>query len=249
MSNRNLGQRIRRVFLWTMVVSFCLAAAAGIMVLLGISFDETGAQVLATTVTVGLFSLAMLCCGAVFTRPSRILGVVGVLISLLTLCWSIFMIWSDWAPEWNTFQVLLSGITLTVAFSFASLVLASTTHRDRLIQTLIWSCLALISASVFLTLLLIWEAWWESESFPRVYGIALILAVLCGVVAPLLSSLRKRRGPAELERQSAAYVMEPSAPIDHGTLDPSLVAALEQEAAARGITAAQLVAPLLQGPR
>lgn len=247
--NKSVEARIRRVFLWTMIGSFCLAAAAGIFVLVGVSFDETGARVLGTTSTVGVFSLAMLCCGAVFNRPSRWVGVAGVAVSALTLAWSICMIWSDLELEWNAFQVLLTGITFTVAFSFASLVLASATHRDRLVRVLLLSCLALIGLSVVLTMVLIWNEGWEGEVFPRAYGIVLILAVLFGVVAPLLSSLRKRTTVPEQEGQRGATENVPAAPRDGAGLDPALVRALEQEAASRGVTVEQLVAPILNGPR
>ncbi|TDS84792.1 MULTISPECIES: hypothetical protein [Nesterenkonia] len=249
MKKKSLGPRIRRVFLWTMIGSFCLAAAAGIFVLIGVSFGETGARVLATTSTVGAFSLAMLCCGAVFSRPSRMVGVAGVAVCLLTLAWSIFMIWSEVEHAWSTFQVLLSGITLTVAFSFASLVLASATARDKLIRGLLWSCLGLIAVGVSLTMVLIWDEGWEGELFPRAYGIVLILAVLCGVVAPLLSSLRKRGAPHQSEDQRGVRDDAWAVPTEGGALDPALVAALRQEAATRGITVAQLVDPLLRSPR
>ncbi|WP_208012848.1 hypothetical protein, partial [Nesterenkonia salmonea] len=41
MNTKTAGQIARRIFLWAMIVSFCLAAGAGILVLLGLSFDET----------------------------------------------------------------------------------------------------------------------------------------------------------------------------------------------------------------
>lgn len=249
MKNRSVGSRIRRIFLWTMIGSFCLAAAAGIFVLIGVSFDETGARVLGTTLTVGLFSLAMLCCGAVFNRRTQLVGVAGVVICLLTLGWSIFLIWSDGYHEWNVYQVLLTGITFTVAFSFASLVLASATHRDKLVRSLLGSFLVLLIASILLTLLLIWDQGWEGELFPRAYGIVLILAVLCGVVAPLLSSLRNRGTPQQAAGDRNLPGNTRAAPTDGRELDPALVAALHREAAIRGITVAQLVDPLLRGPR
>ncbi|PRZ15256.1 hypothetical protein BCL67_109178 [Nesterenkonia sandarakina] len=249
MKNRSVGSRIRRIFLWTMIGSFCLAAAAGIFVLIGVSFDETGARVLGTTLTVGLFSLAMLCCGAVFNRRTQLVGVAGVVVCLLTLGWSIFLIWSDGYHEWNVYQVLLTGITFTVAFSFASLVLASATQRDKLVRSLLGSFLVLLIASIFLTLLLIWDEGWEGELFPRAYGIVLILAVLCGVVAPLLSSLRNRGTPHQAAGDRNLPGSTLAAPMDGGELDPTLVAALQREASSRGITVAQLVDPLLRGPR
>lgn len=247
MNTKTAGQIARRIFLWAMIVSFCLAAGAGILVLLGLSFDETGGQVLITTVSVGLHSLAMLCCGAVFMRPARLVGIIGTAVCVLSLGWSVAMIWAGWS-EWEPVQVLLSGITFTVAFSFVSLLLASTTHRDTLIQRLLWCALVLVGIGALLTLSLIWDLWWESEAFGRFYGIILILAVLAGVLAPLLSALRRRTAP-EPTRETPV-----TGPADHGpshgaTLSPEVAAALEEEAGVRGLTVDQLVAPLLKGPR
>ncbi|MDS2173468.1 hypothetical protein [Nesterenkonia sp. CL21] len=241
-TTKDPGQIARRVFLWAMIVSFSLAAAAGILVLLGADLDGTGSQVLLTTVVVGLYSLAMLCCAAVFTRPSRWVGFLGVAVALLSLAWSVVLIWREASWSWDPFQLLLSGVTLTVAFSFTSLLLALTAHRDALIRWLLRAALALLTVAAALTLLLIWEVGWESEAFGRFYGIMLILAVLTGVVTPLLSALRRRAAPGA----SAPSTAPPQAPAPPIGIDPETAAALQAEAQRRGITVAQLVAPLLE---
>ena len=165
------------------------------------------------------------------------------------------MIWSEWSWDWEPFQILFSGITLTVAFSFASLVLASTAHRDSLIRGLLCAALGLLSLAALFTLLLIWDAVGDSEVFGRFYGILLILAVLAGVVAPLLAALRRRTSPGGQIPTTPvpADTSSPSAPSTAlgptaapATIDPETAAALQEEAARRGITVAQLVAPLLQ---
>ncbi|MDN6171479.1 MAG: hypothetical protein L0J06_01640 [Yaniella sp.] len=67
-------QTLQRVFLWTIIVSFSLSALYGIAVLLGANADTIGSQVVASTLIVGSYSLAMLCCGSVFNKPERPLG-------------------------------------------------------------------------------------------------------------------------------------------------------------------------------
>lgn len=252
------GQLARRIFLWTMIVSFSLAAAAGILVLLGGAFGETGGNVLATTVVVGLYSLAMLCCAAVFTRPGRWVGVVGVGVALLSLLWTVMMIWSTISWDWEPTRVLASGVTLTVATSFASLQLALTVRRDAAIRWLLGAALALLALAAVLTLLVTWNDWWNSEAFDRFYGIVLILTVLAGVLAPLLAALRRRTAPAETAAETAEAGDETTTPaVDAPAhtpahtpgIDPKTAAALQAEADRRGITVAQLVAPLLDTSR
>lgn len=243
-TSKDPGQVARRIFLWAMIASFCLAAAAGILALLGVSFNDTGLQVMLTTVVVGLYSLAMLCCAAVLTRPERWVGLLGVAVALLSLLWTVVMIWAAGGWDWDPTQVLLSGITLTVAFSFVSLLLALTAHRDTAIRWLLGATSVLIALTTGLTMLLIWETTWENEGFARFYGIVLILAVLTGVVTPLLSALRRRAAPAD---QAAPISTRPAAAAPTGppAIDPATAAALQAEADRRGITVAQLVEPLL----
>lgn len=245
------GQVARRIFLWTMIAAFSLSAAAGILVLLGGGIDETGGNVLATTVVVGLYSLAMLCCAAVFARPGRWVGIVGVGVALLSLLWTVMMIWSTISWDWEPTRVLASGVTLTVAASFASLQLALTPRREAAIRWLLGIALALIALAVVLTLLTTWNDWWDSGEFGRLYGIVLILTVLAGVVVPLLAVLRRRTDTTTAAATATTGTADAPAHtpgIDPG-IDPDTAAALQAEADRRGITVAQLVAPLLDGSR
>lgn len=243
------GQVARRIFLWTMIAAFSLSAAAGILVLLGGGIDETGGNVLATTVVVGLYSLAMLCCAAVFARPGRWVGIVGVGVALLSLLWTVMMIWSTISWDWEPTRVLASGVTLTVATSFASLQLALTPRREAAIRWLLGIALALIALAVVLTLLTTWNDWWDSGEFGRLYGIVLILTVLAGVVVPLLAVLRRRADTTAATATTGTADAPAHTPgIDPG-IDPDTAAALQAEADRRGITVAQLVAPLLDASR
>lgn len=236
----NPGQLARRIFLWCMISSFCLAAAAGILVLLGIEFNETVAQVELTTVVVGLYSLAMLCCAAVFSRPERAVGFLGTAVALASLIWTVILIWSEGTWEWEPVQILLTGITLTVAFCFLSLLLASTTYRDAFIRAFLIAALVLISLATVLTVGQFWNSSWDNEGFLRFYGIVLILAVLTGVITPLASLLRRRTSAAPAARPEA------DPPSAASAIDPETAAALVAEAQRRGISVAQLVAPLLR---
>ncbi|WP_344684594.1 MULTISPECIES: hypothetical protein [Actinomycetes] len=239
---KNPAQVARRVFLWSMIVSFTLAAGAGILALLGLSLDDTGGRVLLSTVVVGLYSLAMLCCAAIFGRPERLVGVVGALVAALSMLWSLVMVWSESSWIWDAYEVLLTGVTLTVAASFLCLMLTMASYRDAVIRWMLGAAAGLIALATALTLVLIWSETWESETFGRLYGIVLILAVLAGVVTPLLSSLRRRAAPGAPEPPTTA----PQTPAQPTGVDPQTIAALHAEAQRRGITVAQLVAPLLE---
>ncbi|WP_258934817.1 hypothetical protein [Nesterenkonia pannonica] len=148
-----------------MVVSFCVAAGAGILVLLGVSFGRPGKGAAEHRDRGTLQPGDALLRGHLRSCLSRSLGVAGVVVSMLTLGWSLVLIWREWSWDFEPFQVLFSGITLTIALSFANLVVASTAHRDQLIRLLLAACLGLTAVAVLLTLLLIWDSGWEGNHF------------------------------------------------------------------------------------
>lgn len=250
-TKRSPWQRLRRVFLWAIIVSFSLAALAGIAVLLGAELGETGGRVILSTVTVGAFGLAMLCCGAVLDRPERMVGAVGIAISALSLLFSLVLIWAyeDW--DWRAAQILFSGITLTAALSFVSLLVVMTRHRDQLIRVLLPITLALFALGTALILWAVWEGpGIDTEFFGRMTGIVLILVVLSGVTTPILSLLRGRSDesttpPIEREHPETQSAGAPLAP-EKGHIDGATIAALEARARQEGISVAELVAPVLR---
>lgn len=251
-ASRSSWQNLRRVFLWAIIISFALAALAGIAVLLGAELGDTGVRVIGSTTAVGAYGLAMLCCAAVFDRAERMIGVAGVAVSALSLAFSLVLIWSETDWDWWLWQGLFTGTTLTIALSFASLLLALTRYRDKALRVLIPVTLALFALATALVLFAVWEGpGIDSELFGRGLGIVLILAVLCGVVTPILSTLRGRAGEQPTTPAPDSAGAEES-PVETGVspeperLDPRTAAALEAEAQRRGVTVAELVAPLFK---
>lgn len=240
-TSRTSWQNLRRGFLWTIIVSFSLAALAGIAVLLGAELGDTGARVIGSTVLVGAYGLAMLCCGAVFERPERLIGVAGVVVSALSLGFSLVLVWSDAEGDWWFFQVLFTGITLTVAISFVSLLLALSRYRDQALRVLIPITLSLFVLASALILFAVWEGpGFDTDLFGRITGIVLILAVLCGVVTPILSTLRGRAeeqtAPASENGGEVSQASERNAPMSTTELFADL--------AHRPIVAAKNLPPL-----
>lgn len=233
-------QTLQRVFLWTIIVSFSLSALYGIAVLLGANADTIGSQVVASTLIVGSYSLAMLCCGSVFNKPERPLGVVGVVIGALSMLWSLRLVWSEPTMPTQAIEILFSGITLTTACTFASLLLAATSYRDALLRSLLGATLVFVAITTGMVLLSIWSFLIaDNDLFGRALGIALILAVVTGTITPILGVLRRKA-----DQQSAPGQADDQA-IDPYRLDAVTAAALESGARRQGVSVAQLVAPVL----
>lgn len=233
-------QTLQRVFLWTIIVSFSLSALYGIAVLLGANADTIGSQVVASTLIVGSYSLAMLCCGSVFNKPERPLGVVGVVIGALSMLWSLWLVWSEPTMPHNAVEILFSGITLTTACTFASLLLAATSYRDALLRALLGATLVFVAITTGLVLLSIWNTpAINIPYFGRALGIVLILAVVTGIITPILGVLRRKAD------QQGAPVQANDQANDPYRLDAVTAAALEAEARRQGVSVAQLITPVL----
>src|SRR5699024_5075783 len=233
-------QTLQRVFLWTIIVSFSLSALYGIAVLLGANADTIGSQVVASTLLVGSYSLAMLCGGSAFNKPERALGVVGVVISAFSMLWSLWLVWSEPTMPHTAAEILFSGITLTTACTFASLLLAATNYRDTLLRALLGATLVSVAITVGMVLLSIWNTpAINIPYFGRALGIVLILAVVTGIITPILSVLRRKAD------QTSAPVPADEQANGPYRLDAVTAAALEAEARRQGVSVAQLVTTVL----
>lgn len=230
---------LRRVLVWLIVASFGIAAVLGIVVLLGVEIGDTAGRVLATTATVGAFSVAVLCGATLLGRPAQAVGVAGVIVSILTAGFSVWLIWDDGLHYWDgdgVLRTLVTGISATAALALASLLLLLSRRRRPAVRMGLTATLVLLALLLALTLYLTWATNVDDEIFPRVYGIVAILTALGAVVVPVLSLLLPD-----------AAATAPSS-LDPASLDPALVARLQHAAARRGVTVEELVAPVLAEP-
>lgn len=219
----------RRVIVAVIIVAFGLAAIGGIIVLLGAELGATAGRVLGTTAVVGAFSVAVLCCVALVGRRLQIFGMVGASVSVIAALLVIWVIWYDgaWSDFWDgLLRTMWTGVAASVALALASLLLLLADRTRPAVRIGLWVTLALFAVVLGMIVFLIW--WPEavdSEIFPRVLGIASILAALGAVVVPVISLLMP-------EKRVAA-------------LSPSSVDRLAATAAREGVTPDELVDRLL----
>lgn len=221
----------RRVIVTLIIVSFGLAALGGIIVLLGGSLGSDAGRVLGTTAVVGAFSVAVLCCAALVGRRLQIFGVVGAAVAALSAAFVVWIIWyrGDDGDLWDVMmRITWTGVALTVAFAFASLLLLLADRRQAAVRIGLAVTILLFAIVLAMTIYLIWAAETiDGDVFGRVLGVFAILAALGAVIVPVVSLLLRAPRPAS------------------GLSDVSQ-ALLEAEAAHRGITADELVDALLR---
>lgn len=223
----------RRVVVALIIVSFGLAALLGIIVLLGGDLGSEQYRALGTTATIGAFSVAVLCCAALAGRRLQVIGFVGAGVSVLAAILTVWLIWYRTETYPDPFvdtlaKLVWTGIALTVALSFASLLLLLADRRQSAVRIGLAVTIVLFTVVLGMTVYAIWwSASIEGDAFGRVLGVFAILAALGAVVVPVLSlMLRDPRTASGLSDVSRAL--------------------LEREAARRGITADELVDVLLR---
>ena len=224
---------VRRVIVAVITVAFGLAALGGIIVLLGGSLGSEGGRVLSTTAVVGAFSVAVLCCAALVGRRLQVFGFVGAAVSVLSAICVVWIVWyrGDYEGLWEVVMRLTwTGVALTVAFSFTSLLLLLADRQQAAVRIGLAITIALFAIVLAMTIYVIWWAETiEGDIFGRVLGIFGILAALGAVIVPVMSLLLRAPRPTT------------------GLSDASR-ARIDAEAARRGLTPDQLVDTLLAAP-
>lgn len=218
---------LRRIIVAVIVASFGVAALLGIVALLARDLGDVGFRILLTTATVGLYSIAVLCCATLAGKRLAGFGLAGAAVTVVTAVYTVTLIWiGDDVRSDAVFQLLASLSALTVAWALASLLLLLSDRSRPVVAWGLRITLGLFAALLLLIWLMIWADLGSAEVFGRLLGIVSILAALGAVVVPVASLLL------------------PDSPRA-APLSPELAARLQAEAARRGITVEDLVAPLL----
>lgn len=261
---------LRRTIAIVIVVAFSLAAAGGIIVLLGDIESEATYKVIGTTALTGAVSVAAFCGATLIGRRTQWFGIVTIGLAVVTLGLALWFLWGDpfGGPDnydlWDfLFKALTSSALLTSVASISSLILLLTV-RTQVVRIGLPITLGLLVVGTCLVLVTTWvESAWELQWLTRVNGIVWILAALGVVIVPLTSLLLKpgkvparaeARGVSTASPNAEAVPAEPVSavpetasghprtPLSESTLDR-----LESAARAQGISADELLNRLL-GP-
>ncbi|WP_434811736.1 hypothetical protein [Microbacterium sp. bgisy189] len=236
----NRAKTVRRVVVWVVVVSFVLAAVAGIAALLGGGMDETVWRILGTTALSGVFSIAVLCCATLLERRTKVFGAIGIGVSIVTLVLLLGLVWELIPWDDIVTKLAVTGSIATAHFAVASLLLLLVDRRRTPVRVALVTTLALLGVTFLVATFGIWNEDAFGDAYWRVLGIALILAALGVVVVPVMSLL--------LRDDVAAAAAAPVAPADPTIVSAQLAQQLTDEARRRGISVDALVAPVFAAP-
>lgn len=250
---------LRRTIAIVIVVAFSLAAAGGIIVLLGDIESEATYKVIGTTALTGAVSVAAFCGATLIGRRVQWFGIVTIGMAAVTMALSLWFLWGDpfGGPDnydvWDFLFKTLSSFALLTAVASISALILLLVPRSWMVRIGLPITLGLLGLGTSLVLVTIWvESAWELEWLTRLNGIVWILAALGVVVVPLTSLLlRAGSKPARADRagETSARSTQPSSSEPSSqpapALSPSTLDRINAAARAEGITADELIDRLL----
>lgn len=191
---------LKRFFLWSLIISFALAAVLGVAAVILPSWGRRE-EILITTVVFGAFSLVCLACAqSIEKRVLRPLMWAGIAASAGAFAIWMMMVWSIINPSGHLQDTIIKGgSTLTFFAVFAAhvavlMTIAAESARVRITRA------AAVACSALFTLILTGGMW--AEEFDGLWQVLSVLGIVgacCTLVAPIMAKVEsmKRRESAE----------------------------------------------------
>lgn len=196
--------RLRKTFLWSMIVSLTLSAALGVIAIVFDSFWRADEEALATSLLVGAFSMICLVCAFVLEkRRARWIMWTGIACSLGTLAVWLVLVWTnpwrwsggDWQEVLIKVGTLLTTICLWAAHLGLLILMRLTTTVPRIVRTATLAFVATLGVTI------IGLVWFEifDEWTGKFVAVVSILGACGTVVTPVLALIEflSDKGSAE----------------------------------------------------
>ncbi|MHC5005362.1 MAG: hypothetical protein ACYTJ0_19850, partial [Planctomycetota bacterium] len=207
--------QLRRIFLWSMIVSLSAAALLGIAALILPRYGPNE-RILGSTALFAAFSVVALMCAIVLERRRLVpLMWTGIGAAIGALGFWLTLIWFERSMEWETEELIIRiGGTFTVLALHATHVgLLALPRFDRKATSLVrW---ATIAVSIVLAISIVDVIWdWliddllSDDTMVRGFGVLAIL-VACGtVITPILWKVQAVRRAGSVESISVRVMVE-----------------------------------------
>jgi len=250
---------IRRIAVWTVVVSLVITALIGIYTIVSGDFGETQSKVMLTTLAVAAFSVLALCHLAIVERDVRAVGWIGIGTSALALITAAILIWWNFGDYMYQRDGIYGNIMKT--FAITGLVALSLAHANLmlLLQTapLRWIrsslTVALILIAIVPTLIIpiiLTDGMFPPQSFQDVYwrffAVILILDALCTIALPVATLIVRGQDKRD---EPTSTIGASSAKSVTVTLSGVAATWVNAQAAASSRTADQVITSLIAAAR
>ena len=250
---------IRRIAVWTVVISLVITALIGIYTIVSGDFGETQGKVMLTTLAVAGFSVLALCHLAIVERDVKAIGWIGIGTSAVALICAAVLIWWDFGDY--AYQPGGIYVNITKTFAISSLAAVSLAHANlllllqnaplRWIRSSLSVALILIAIVVSLVIpVILTDGMFPPEPFQEVYwrffAVILILDALCTIALPVATLIVRGQN-----KQGVPVPAGPAASATAVTITLTGVAAtwVSAQAAESSQTTDQVITALIAGAR
>jgi hypothetical protein len=180
---------LKKIFLYSLIVSVALSAVIGIGVMLFGDFGEFESRILLTTLTITVTSILGLACGAcVEAGKGRIIPIAGIIFAIISAVLWIVMLWSGSQASEIYPHAVMSATLLGFACSHISLL--SLANLDKRFA---WSRIAVHVFVWSLTGLTLWVIWGHVDPsktmLARIMGVLSIVIGALTIVTPVFHRL------------------------------------------------------------
>jgi len=203
---------LKKIVLFSFIVSLCCSAFVGIFTLLfGAGDGPTTVRILLTTTAVSSFSLLSMSGLALIEARKRLyMAVPSVVLTASTFLFSMVLIWS---PEcWDLLDEAGRHYASLIIFSISFSVVCLLSFARLQHAWVLWTTASLYMAVCFLSALLIFEVEHiESdglaEFLAKALGSLVILSILGSIVVPILHKLDKPKSdtPPGVRREEITF--------------------------------------------
>ena len=196
---------LKKVFLYSLIVSVCLSALFGIIAILSGDFGDTEIKILLTSLTISAASLGGLCCGAAYeARRVPYFATAGVLLIGMTALMILFGLWTelDWDLYWR-----MVGMMSTFSGAFAHLCLLHMARLKSSYQYVTWAAYTVDFLMCGIVSYMIWSDFnlFNEEIIFRLLGVDAILIGVVSILIPILHRLS--RGEVEVSGDNYEAVL------------------------------------------
>lgn len=176
---------MKKNILKILIISLCISALIGIIIILTGKFGKLETKILLTTLSIFIFSIPSLCCSTVYNK-NKLLARCGIIISILANILSLSLIWNilDWTIiiPW---KFLITFFLMSNSLAHISLLSLIDSNKTAKIVRNITITLSVIIDLIFLLIL------WFNIGFisARIILVLIILITLGTIISPILNKL------------------------------------------------------------
>ncbi|MDQ3017093.1 MAG: hypothetical protein M3R25_10310 [Bacteroidota bacterium] len=178
----------KKYFLTTLVGALSISALIGIYIFLVGDFGETEGKILATTLSLGGFSLLGLACAASINKPKlRTFSKAGMIFSVIGLLLTISIIWEILDPD-DTWMTTVMFLILSFSFAHVSLLLliSPKTKGVKIVLTATIVCIGIVAVMLIKTT---FNEFNDGDFYLRLLGVFAILDALGTITTPILNKI------------------------------------------------------------